>query len=184
MRKALLLCLLFALPVFAQSVSVTKSNGVFTFTNTGNKQIVLIVGDLTFEGSKAVMPFAHESIFKQSLTKPGAAESFEDSGNLGNLAITFVQFADGSTWGDPNGSSAQYALARRRAALAYLPTLANAGTEAGFVLALNQSQADPNAAKERRRYQADLATGGAAVAWANAKARWGMAQSRSSLWNF
>lgn len=44
------------------------------------------------------MPFVHESLFKQNLTKPGDAESFEDTGNLGNLVITFVQFADGTTW--------------------------------------------------------------------------------------
>jgi hypothetical protein len=184
MKKLILLCLLFCVtPLFSQSVTVTKANSVFTFANYGKKPIVLIVGDLQFSNGP-VMPFAHENLFKQNLVLPGDSESFEDPGNQASLTITFVQFGDGTTWGDPGGKSAQFALARRQAALAYLPTLANAGTEEGFVTALNQPQTNTNTVKEQRRYQADVASGGASVTWANVKARWAAAQSRSSLWKF
>lgn len=176
MRTAIALCVLLVAPVFAQS-PVSVANG--TFTNTSKKAIVLIVGDLNF--GSTVMPFVHESLFKQNLTNPGDSENFADTDKL---TITFVQFADGTTWGSPSGPSAQWALTRRKAALSYLPTLANTGTESGFVSALNQPQTDKNVIKEQRRYQADLASGGASVAWANVRARWAQAQGRSSLWNF
>jgi hypothetical protein len=182
MKKLILLCLL-TMPLFAQSVKVTKANSTFTFANSGTKPIVLVVGDLKFSNGMS-MPFAHENIFKQSLTMPGDSESFEDPGNDATLTITFVQFGDGTTWGDPSGKSAQSALARRTAALTYLPTLANSGTEEGFVSVLNQPQTNTYTVKEQRRYQADVASGGASVAWANVKARWAVAQSRSSLWKF
>jgi len=188
MKTTLLALPLLASLAFAQSVTVTNANGTETLANTGKKNIVLVAGSLSFNGGKILMPFAHEYLWGRNLFAAGDTQQIpqppDDNANPSNPIVTFVQFEDGSTWGDANSQGAQDALVRRKGILAYLPTLANAGTLDDFLAALNQPQTAKGAMTMQKAVQMEIRSAGPQTAWGHVKDRWAAAQSRSNLWNF
>jgi len=163
----------------AQSpIKVTSDNGIFTFTNVSNKTIVLVAG----HADKAQL--AHEFLFKKQGFPTGATFDLDtrDDGVPSSVQIAFVQFEDGSTWGDRNDPAAQDASQKRNESLSLLPSLANAPDEQTFLSILNQPQPDGSIAASR--FQSIQREQGANKAFTNAKDRWAIALSRRSIWSF
>lgn len=183
--KTLGLMLALCLPLAAQSGVdiVNNANGSHTLTNHSGKTIVLLAGTINWGG--ATTPFIHEYLFKNNGWAVNT--SFTDDGDPKapeqGRTVTFVQFIDGSQWGDPNSGPAQSALKVREAELSMLPLL-TAGTEQDFSSALAASQTDPIMQAQQRVYRQMVAASGVEGAFADAKARWVTAQSRSNLWKF
>jgi hypothetical protein len=137
MKKALALVALLAssLAVAQNPIKVISSNGVLTFKNVSTKTVILVAGHTVFstpgaiENGKTLLKqydgnLAHEFLFKEKGFPAG--ESFDldtKDGSVPNnmssytATITFVQFEDGSTWGDRNDWAAQEALQRRNNSL-------------------------------------------------------------------
>src|SRR5215475_9748191 len=188
MKPTLLTLLLLATSAFSQSVSVTNNNGTETLSNTSKKNVVLVAGNLSFNDGKILSPFAHEFLWGHNLFAAGGMQQIpapeDDQVAKETPIVTFVQFDDGTTWGDPNSQGAQEALARRKAILAYLPKLANAGTVDDFLVALDQPQTAKGAYSMWVSIRMEVKSGGPQTAWGHVKDRWAAAQSRSNLWNF
>jgi hypothetical protein len=175
-------------------IKVTSANGVFTFTNVSKKTIILVAGHTSFStptldenGNETPIQLpgtlVHEYMFKKKGFPVG--DSFDidtkDDGKVYPYTanITFVQFEDGSTWGDRNDSAAQIALQMRNESLSFLSILASATDEQSFLTILSQQTSDA-----ARRFQQTRHGVGTTAAFANAKDRWAAAVSRRSMWSF
>ena len=185
MKKAaaITLFVLMAVLAYAQTapVTFTKVDKTYTFKNVSKKTITMVVVDQAWAHGQ-VTSGAVEFLFKPRGFAPG--DTYDQNSDAPSATLTFVQFSDGTTWGTSSGASAQEALAKRKAMLAFLPNLANAGSESEFLAALNQPQTDENAKLYQTMYQMDVQSSGASVAWNAAKLRWSVAQSRSNVWEF
>lgn len=179
--------LLLASAAFAQ-VKTTTKDGVITFTNTSKKTIILVTGDLQLDGKKTG-PFAHEFLFKKLGWPAGDAFDLDtkNDGEIKNYSIVvkFIQFEDGTIWGDPTTESAKDALEKRTGTLAFLPSLATVSDEAEFMTVLTSKQVPGSAAEAaERRFQSIQAQVGTATALANARDRYAAAIARHNLWSF
>lgn len=165
----------------ASPVAITKSGNTYTFKNVSKKTITLVVADQNWAANH-ITGGVVDFLFQERGFAPG--DTYDQPSNSKSVTLTFVQFSDGTTWGTSSGESAQEALAKRKAILAYLPSLANAADETEFTAALNQPQTDEKVKLIQKMYQMDVASSGASVAWNAAKLRWSVAQLRTNLWNF
>ena len=150
--------LVLATSAFGQAGSglrVTTSNGIVTFTNVGAQPIMAIVAEAQRNDEPIVTPI-HEYFFKPSLMAVGEKWDFdmvaqEDRARWGGKLpptkltgrATYVQFADGSGWGDASSEAAKQLFSRRATGLdAYtrLDAAYLSGGEAGFLAELEKPQ--------------------------------------------
>ncbi len=185
--------LLLSLTGFAQNpyVQLTKNNGVLTFTNVSGQAIVGIVGSITLNGKPTGKPdnFLQDNFFDAEGFAAGTSFDF-DTKNIPDetprnysVSITYIQFADGSSWG--NKTTADRMFAHRAMAQFVLQTLNNAaGDNAQFLAALNTKQTDPAMDKAYSRYRWLQKNIGTAEAIAQVKTRYTAAQARINSGRF
>lgn len=128
-----LMCVLL-LSVFAAAQTTYIStvqgvDGVLTMTNTSPQSIILAVGQIKLDG-RATGPYVHEAFFGTMGWTPGMTESFDGRDPQVTTAVpnysiefTYLQFDDGSSWGDKTAPAVRDALSRRAARLKYLQNL-------------------------------------------------------------
>lgn len=144
MKRLMILVGLLSTLAFAGSaapVKVTGVNGVFTFTNVTKKTIVLVAGNI------GQTMFAHEFLFKKAGFPAGGTFELNTAGDnvTGTPTVTFVQFEDGSTFGNRDDVAAQEALTMRNQSLSKLglfdatdPRYSGAST--GTAMAMDQDR--------------------------------------------
>lgn len=158
-------------PVTSVTVTANKDGG-YTVNNPPNKTVVLVAGtnmahDDLFNASGMRMSFTSDPISDPKVSHPIPA-------------ITFVQFADGSTEGDPMNTWAQVALKLRTANLAAVEALSQSANADEFTAAL-ATQPD---GQYVRILKLKVKNVGATATLVGVKKDWEVAQQRSSLWKF
>lgn len=170
----LAVCLTAAAQTPVTSVTVTANkNGGYTVNSPTNKTVVLIAGSPNL---------VHDNLFLSNGMSMSFTSDPDPDPRVQNPipTITFVQFADGSTEGDPTSTFAQLALKMRTANIALVQSLAQSATEQEFTAAL-ANQPDGHLL---RILQAKVKSVGVTATLAGVKKDWEVAQQRSSLWKF
>jgi hypothetical protein len=181
--KNMLIFLLLTAAAFAQSpVSVTVTKNSLTYTNTSTKDIVLVIGSETYSHGD-VTPFGMDSIDNAQAFQAGATHSmsFPDEDPAATAKVTFVQFADGTTWGDSTTKEAQFAKNKRQAKLSFLSALSNTANTDDFVAQLGKMPQNSGAANFVRQ---QITSVGADLARQHVLKRYSIAQTRQNLWAF
>ncbi len=185
--------LLLSLTGFAQNpyVQLTKNNGVLTFTNVSGQAILGIVGSITVNGKPTGKPdnFLQDNFFDAEGFAAGTSFNFDTKGTPDetpknySVTITYIQFADGSSWGDK--TSADRMFTHRAMAQSVLQTLNNvAGDTTQFLAALNTKQVDPSMDKAYSRYRWLQQNIGTAETIAQVKTRYAAAEARINSGKF
>jgi hypothetical protein len=174
----------------AQSAYIEQTNkaGVVSLKNVSGQPIVMIVGTILLDGKPTgTNNYTRDFFFKT----PGFlnGDVTEDDTNYApnqpvqsyNIKVTYLQFEDGSEWGDKK--TAQDAFAKRAASLAYLQNLTAASdTQANFLAVLNRPQEPgPNEAATQRHYPTILREVGTPTTIAYVKERLAAATSRMKI---
>lgn len=177
--------LLVAVAASAQSpITTSKSLNGLTFTNATGKAIILAIGTSQFPGGMSGV-YVHEAFFGTTGWVSGDTETFvqDDPKEVPPIDVnfTYVQFDDGSEWGDR--STAKAALDRRAAKLKYLQTLVAraAVSEHAFTTTLADSQAEASA---QHKYMAIVNTDGTKAAIDSAKRSLARAMARVNSGKF
>lgn len=193
MRKALLLPFVLALACFGQSqyVQTTTSNGVITFTNVSGQAIIGAVGTIYFDGKPTgTNNLMYDHFFDADGWPAGGVHSDFDTKNQPTdtpmnytVTLTYIQFADGSSWGDK--TTAANMFTHRTMAGTVLQTLdAVSGDNSQFVAALNVKQTDPDMDKSYARYRWLNTNVGTAEAITQVKTRYATGQARINSGKF
>jgi hypothetical protein len=115
-------------------------------TNHAKVGIVALAGSVTIQyADKSTLTIApvHDSYFKQNGIMPGESHPVplpDDKIPVAVTAssITFVQFEDGTQWGDASDAFAQKVTSQRAEVIALHQSLLATGTDADFLAILNQ----------------------------------------------
>ena len=193
MRKALLLPLLLTLACFGQSqyVQTTISNGVLTFTNVSGQAIVGAVGTIYLNGKPTgTNNLMYDHFFDaDGWAVNGVHDDFDTKEKPDSVpqpysvTWTYIQFADGSSWGDK--TTAANMFAHRTMAEAVLQTLNSvSGDATQFVAALNAKQTDPDMDRLYARYRWLNTNAGAAEAITQVRTRYATGQARINSGKF
>lgn len=173
-----------------QYVTTTTKNGVVHFQNVSGRSIIMMVGTISLDGQPTgTNNYVHDFFF-QSGWQNGDTMDLDtkegDSAPVYNYAVhlTFIQFDDGSIWGDK--AAAKDALAIRWGKLAYMRGLINAASsEAEFVAALNKKVAAGSPAEAaQNRIQGMRSRAGAATTIVKVKELLANANARANSGKF
>jgi len=196
-RTALLLLSSFTMALGQASsnpVTVKATNGIVTFTNTGTVSIAAIVATTSTDGNVGL--FRHDYYFNKSGFGPSDYQDFDmvvpaarAQGHIPQVSATvvFLQFADGSTWGDAQRPEVREMIAWRKAEKEAFQNLVAAYASGGDTAFQNAVSALPATAPERfvARLVADLQKqGGSAAAVASINDRLAAAAARDSTGKF
>lgn len=154
----LAICLL-SVASFAQSpyikVTASPDAGTITFQNISRQTILAFVSQAvemnqsrsaTIVNGKVVGRYRHDFYFKRSGFPAGGSAVLETRPSPEFPApkvtaeVLFIQFEDGSTWGDPGNSDVKELFAQRAATKALLTRLAAAPTEEAFLQVLKENR--------------------------------------------
>lgn len=177
---SLAMLLMLSVPLMAQSAYLqqTNDNGVISLKNVSGRTIVPIVGNILLNGKVTSAPgnFVAEFFFK-TLGFPANETHSEDTKSGDGKAydyrieVTFIQFEDGSSWG--NKDAAKDALARRAASVAFLQSLMDSPDNPKL-----------NGSWEQKRCQGMVRDAGKAAALTNEKERYAATMARINSGKF
>jgi hypothetical protein len=168
----------------APPMTVSFSSSSATATNVSSKEIVLITVMVTYkEQSDGPVPAVHDLYFKQGGVPAGTMQDVvhpQTNMTITKVALTYVQFADGTSWGDGSDRFTQQAISRR-------PTIKDLLTNA---MAAYQSASDQGLIDYLTKYSGTESgfaktylnmqkTSGTAAAVAQIQSRVNAAQGRS-----
>ena len=181
MRKALLLPLLLTIACFGQNqyVQATKNNGVITFTNVSGQAIIGAVGTIYLDGkSTGTNNLMYDHFFDADGWAVNGVHSDFDTKEKPDsvpqpysVTWTYIQFADGSTWGDKTTAVSMFSY--RAMAGQVLQTLNSvSGDATQFVATLNVKQTDTDMDRLYARYRWLNTNAGTAEAITQVKTRY------------
>ena len=135
-------------------VQVTSANGVATFKNVGPSGIVALAAKVQVKGVGKPVLLRHDHYFKPIMA-PGDSFDFDmiASGDrdlspgasfpVVVATVVWVQYADGSTWGDGSDPLIQEMISNRQEGKTLLKSLKAATSQADFDAILANAYATP-----------------------------------------